>query len=115
MAKFNYSRSAQTAQKLIDKFGGKGVVHKMIKGSGKPTFTPFPVDLVILEYEDRDVDGTRVKASDRLIYVSTRNFNEEITSDDTVTDVKGATYAIVRARPLSPADTTVYWELQGRR
>jgi len=116
MAKFNYAKSQNTADKLITKFGALGQLLVYTKGVGgaRPTYTPRDVQMAVLEYDNRQVDGTRIKATDKMIYLSAKGI-AEIKSTDRLRDAEGIEYEIVPpVKPLKPAGTTVYFEVQGR-
>lgn len=106
-SKFNYARSQATAKRLITKFGQVGAVQRY------PDYTDTPVNMVVLEYSTRDVDGTRITAKDRRIYVENVPF--EISKNDRIKDAAGTVYEIIPpVKPLSPAGTIVFTEVQGR-
>lgn len=108
MAGFNYDRAVKTATRLITKFGQQGQLQRKSNN-----FADEPLTIVVLNYEQRLIDGTRIKASDRMIYVAVNGV--ELTTDDRVKDAAGVVYAIVPPlKPLNPAGKVVYWEIQGR-
>lgn len=108
--KFNYAKSQNTADKLIKKFGGRGAIQQY------PSYTEYPVDLVVLDYEDRLVDGTRIKSTDKQIFVSVKGLAITIALEDRIKDAGGTVYEIVP--PLKPLDPSgakvVFVEVQGR-
>jgi hypothetical protein len=118
MAGFNYGRAQNTADRLIKKFGGAGVILKFVApvdSRSKPTYTRVPVALVVIDYNNRQVDGTRILATDKQIFVSAKSI-AEITPDDRVEDASGATYEIVPpVKLLDPSGSkNVLFEIQGR-
>lgn len=117
MAKFNYPRSVAVANKLIDKFGQTGAIRRT-ETSGDPwdpstSDTDYPCTLVALDYDQKDVDGTLIKSTDKKVYVATKGLPIQPTTTDKVI-IGGAVSAIVQAKPLNPAGTVVYFELQAR-
>lgn len=119
MANFNYARAQNTADRLIKKFGGTGAILKYVApvdSRSKPTYTPVPVALVVLDYANRQVDGTRILATDKQIYVSAKSI-DEIDVEDRVQDASGATYEIVPpVKKLDPSGSkNVFFEIQARR
>ncbi|GAA5540447.1 hypothetical protein [Brucella sp. NBRC 113783] len=117
MAKFNYARSVQTANKLIDKFGQTGAIRRT-ETSGDPwnpgtSDTDYPCTLVALEYDQKDIDGTLIKSTDNKVYVATKGLTIQPTTTDKVI-IGGVVSTIVEAKPLNPAGTVVYFELQAR-
>lgn len=122
MAKrFNYTRAERTAQRLINKFGQTGQLLRYVPGTGpagsktKPTYVPEPAIFVVLDYDDRKIDGTRITVKDRWIFLSTEGMASPPTLQDRLRDVKGQEYEIVPPlKPLSPSGHDVFYEIQGR-
>ncbi|OIS90738.1 hypothetical protein [Brucella cytisi] len=117
MAKFNYARSVATANRLIDKFGQTGAIRRT-ETSGDPwnpgtSDTDYPCTLVALDYDQEDVDGTLIKSTDKKVYVATKGLPIQPTTTDKVL-IGGIVSSIVQEKPLNPAGTVVYWELQAR-
>lgn len=117
MAKFNYTRSVATANRLIDKFGQIGAIRRT-ETSGDPwnpgtSDTDYPCTLVELDYDQKDVDGTVIKLTDKKVYVAAKGLTIQPTTTDNVI-IGGVVSSIVQAKPLNPAGTVVYWELQAR-
>jgi len=117
LAKFNYRRSVQVANRLIDKFGQTGAIRRT-ETSGVPwdpgtSDTDYPCTLVALDYDQRDVDGTLIKSTDKKVYVATKGLTIQPTTTDKVI-IGGVASTIVQAKPLNPAGTVVFWELQAR-
>lgn len=118
MATFDYARSRATAEKLIAKFGTTGAIRRQVKSG--PSYDPVITDvdyacqLVTLEYSDKDVDGTLIRNTDKLIYVSTAGLTITLEKSDKII-AAGEEYAIENLKPLSPAGIVVYYEAQGRR
>ena len=113
MAGFNYRKSQGTAHKLLDKFGAQGFILRY------PNYTPEPVTLAVLNYQDRQIDGTRILAQDRLIYISPLNqfggdLAEPHAEQDRIQDARGEVYEIIQSRPVRPGTTAVLFEVQGR-
>lgn len=117
MAKFNYARSVATANRLIDKFGQTGAIRRT-ETSGDPwnpgtSDTDHPCILVALDYDQKDVDGTLIKSTDKKVYVATKGLTIQPATTDKVI-IGGIVSTIVEAKSLNPAGTVVYWELQAR-
>ena len=118
MTAFNYARSRATAEKLIAKFGMAAVIRRQTNTG--PAYDPvvidtdYPCTLVVLEYEDARVDGTLIRQTDKLIYLSTKGLTITPTEADKVIASADA-YAILSIKPLSPAGLIVFWELQARK
>ncbi len=119
MAKFNYARARNTANKLIDKFGATGSLLRYqapADRSSRATYTPEPIKLVVIDYNAREVDGTRILATDKKILISPIGINGGINLEDRIMDAAGATYEIVP--PINtvdpPGSAIVLFEVQGR-
>ncbi len=118
MATFDYARSRATAERLIAKFGTTGAIRRAVTSGPaydpEITETDYPCTLVTLEYDDAKVDGTMIRKTDKLIYVSTAGLGITLAESDKVV-AAGEAYAIENLKPLSPAGIVVFWEVQGRR
>jgi hypothetical protein len=119
MTTFDYARAAQTAERLIRKFGASGAIRRETPGSGpsydpgEPTLTDHPAHIVVTSYTNREIDGQRILATDRKAYVEPSVGVEPTTSDLLVTP-DGSTLTIVDVTLLRPATTTVLYVLQVR-
>lgn len=118
MAQFDYARARQTAERLIAKFGTAGAIRRTVTSGPdydpEITDTDYACTLVTLEYDDAKVDGTLIRKTDKLIYVSTAGLSITLAESDKVV-AAGEVYAIENLKPLSPAGIVVYYEVQGRR
>lgn len=118
MAGFDYARSRATAERLIAKFGAVGAIRRSVTSGPdydpEITDTDYACTLVTLEYDDAKVDGTLIRKTDKLIYVSTAGLSITLAESDKVV-AAGDVYAIENLKPLSPAGIVVFWEVQGRR
>lgn len=114
-----YTRLAGTAQRSIRKFGAKGAIRRGEAGSGpiydpgEPTETDHPAYIVLTDFTDREIDGTRIFATDRKALVEPAIGIEPSTSDLLVT-ADGATLTIVSVGLIRPATTTLLYTLQVR-
>lgn len=115
---FDYSEVRAVAEELIAEFGAAGVIRRSTTSG--PDYDPVITDadygcqLVTLEYSDKDVDGTLIRNTDKLIYVSTAGLTITLEKSDKII-AAGEEYAIENLKPLSPAGIVVFWEVQGRR
>lgn len=119
MAKFDYARAQATALRLLDKFGAAGEIWRDVPGSGPiydpgdPTIQKTPCTLAVLKFDNRDIDGTLIKASDKKVYISAKGLAiVPLTTDRLMIGVSAHT--IVRVMPLNPAGVDVYFEVQAR-
>lgn len=117
MTTFNYARSRSTAERLIAKFGMPGFIRRQTNTG--PAYDPvvintdYPCTLVVLEYEDSKIDGTLIRRTDKLIYLSTQGLS--ITPGEADSIIAGEIFAIVNIKPLSPAGINIFWEIQARK
>jgi len=119
---FNYARPLASANRLIAKFGQLGAIRRAGEPTG-PDYDPTPgvdVDhdahMAVLDYDSRDVDGTRILATDKYVLVAVGTLPIEIGLSDKVVEADGTVYSIVPPlKPLSPAGTVVLYEIQARR
>ncbi|UXS24198.1 hypothetical protein [Agrobacterium tumefaciens] len=113
-----YEEMREVAEEMIAEFGTAGAIRR-IATSGPDydpeiTETDYLCTLVTLEYDDAKIDGTLIRKTDKLIYVSTAGLGITLAESDRVI-ADGKAYAIENLKPLSPAGIVVYYEVQGRR
>lgn len=110
---FNYARAAKAAERLIARFGQAGTLRRPTDSGadyksapGAPTNRP--CKFVVLDYEAREIDGTRILETDKQAFYSGP---EPLTSDELV-EFDGKAYKIKAVNQLKPATTVVYFDLQ---
>ncbi len=113
-----YEEMREVAEEMIAEFGMPGAIRRAVT-SGPDydpdiTETDYPCTLVTLEYDDAKVDGTLIRKTDKMIYVSTDGLGITLAESDKIV-AAGEVYAIENLKPLSPAGIVVFWEVQGRR
>lgn len=119
MATFDYAASKADADELIAEFGQSATL-------SRPTFTgpaynPTPgtpisyaVTVVVLDFEAREVDGTRILAADRKVIMAKAGLaTDPRTSDKLI--LGGVEHAIINVSPLAPGGTVLLYQLQARR
>lgn len=117
MATFDYGRSRAVAERLIARFGMTGAIRRSTRFG--PTYDPVVTDtdyvcqLVVMNYEDREVDGALILTTDKKIYISTAGLPITLERSDKIV-ADGVAYSIEKLKPLSPAGIIVFWEVQGR-
>lgn len=129
MASFNYTRTRATAERLLSRFGQTGALRRTT--SSADPFNPVQTTadhactFAVLDYAKKDIDGTLILQTDQMVYLSTSGLS--ITPETTDRLVVGGTWqaspvkllgtplTVVSVKPLSPAGTVVFWELQVRR
>jgi hypothetical protein len=118
VATFDYTRTRANAERLIARFGQTGAIRRTTS-DGDPfnptmTTTDYPCTLAVLDYNKRDIDGTLIQKTDQMVYVSTAGLTISPETTDRLI-VGGAVLTVVNVKPLSPAGTVVYYELQVRK
>lgn len=115
----NYAEDVADAAELIEEFGQAGFLRRIVSTgpANNPTQTKTDYDAVfaVLDYENRQIDGTRILATDNLVYLSAKDLPIKVTVTDKLVDAEGLVYNIVRPKRLSPAGVIVFWEIQARR
>lgn len=116
MVAFDYTRPRATATRLIERFGQTVTFHRVTTETGDAwnptqTTTGYSAKAAVLGYEDSEIDGTMVQAGDRKLYVSV--FDIEPTTSDKVV-IGAETLRVVNVKPLNPAGTVVFFEVQCR-
>lgn len=122
MTAFNYARPKATADRLIARYGQAGFVRRTGAPTG-PAYDPTPgVDVdhaarfAMLDYEDTEVDGTRVLGTDKKALLAVGSLAITPALDDKLVEADGTVYKIIPPlKPLSPAGTVVMYEIQCRR
>lgn len=118
MTVFDYDEMLAVADELIDEFGSAMVLRKPTKsGSAHNPTAGAPVDTttkgVVTEYSAAEVDGSRVTAADRRVFV--KGSVAVAPTPAHLLLIEDVSHAIVRVLTHRPARTTVVYELQVRR
>lgn len=119
MTAFDYARAQATAARLLAKFGQTGTLTVPGSSSGdawNPTIgaaTTETVTFAVLSFENRDIDGTKIKMGDKKVYLSASGLAAVPTTDCTLT-IGSAVHSIEGVEPLSPAGVVVFYQLQCR-
>lgn len=114
-----YTRMAATASKLLNKFGGAVTVVRNVGGSVNPVTgvvtpgsnTTLTGKGLLNKFSDDLIDGTRIKASDRLLMLDS-SFEPVMTDKPTIASQN---WTIVEIRTIKPANVAVMYALQVRR
>lgn len=116
---FNYPRAQASALGLIDKFGQAGSIVRDVPGSGPEWDPGDPVPMshtctmAVLRFDNKDIDGTLIKATDKKVYIAAKELSVVPTTTDKLM-IGGQSHTIVRVMPLNPAGINVYFEVQAR-
>lgn len=116
----DYTRQALTAQRLIDKFGASCRLIRHTESSDDPiTGAVLPgrtdnheVRAVVVEYEQRLIDGATIQRGDRQALIDGRAAPRDT---DVFVDVSGVEWAVVDVQTVQPAATPLLHILQLRR
>jgi hypothetical protein len=119
MSDIFYNRMAATASRLLEKFGGVVSVVRNTGGSTNPvtgavvpgTNNTLTARGLITKFSDDLIDGTRIKASDRLLMID-NTFEPVMTDKPTIGNQN---WSIVEIRTVKPANVAVMYALQVRR
>lgn len=118
---YDYAKTAATALRLLTRFGATVTVSRETAGAYDPvtgtnaagttqTWTPSGLRL---DYSQREIDGTLIKAGDQRVYMSAVAGLDPQTGD-TVT-LGADVWRVVTSRTLAPAGTAVLLDVQVRR
>lgn len=114
MGKFYYAKMADTAARLLDRFGSAITINRTIGESIHPvtgvvtpgSVTTFTPNGVLTKFPDELIDGTRILRSDRKLIL-----------DDTVaplvTDkpvIQGEEWSVQEVMTVEPAGTPIVYE-----
>lgn len=118
MTGFDYGKSRATADRLLKRYGQAGAIRRTADTgtAWDPTVTTtdHAAIFAVMDYAENMVDGTRILATDKLVYLSAKGLTIEPTPSDVMV-IGGAAYAIVNVKPLAPAGVVVLYEIQARR
>ncbi|MBY3228547.1 hypothetical protein [Rhizobium laguerreae] len=114
-----YTRLQATAQLLITKYGQAGKIRRVTPpdpiNGGDGTSTDYDCRLFPMIYDQRYVDGTSIRSSDRQIYIGSVGLAVKPTVGDQVLTVDGTAYHIVAGDPNNYEGVTdVVFIMQGR-
>lgn len=115
---YDYSRARATAERQIRNFGQTAVLKRYAPGSGHNPGaaipTDYPCQIVVLNYSQYHIDGSRVQATDRKVLISTEGLSIEPQAGDRLL-IGIHQYSLVTVDPLSPGGVNVLFTAQCRR
>lgn len=119
MSAFDYARSKATADRLIARFGQAGTLRRPTSTGAAYNPTPgapedHAVTIVVLDYKDTEVDGTRIRATDKRVLLARSDLAIAPALSDQLF-IGYEPHALIEVQPLSPGGTVLMWELQARR
>jgi len=122
MPKFDYGRPLATVNRLFDRYGQRGAIRRTVPGTGPKydpgpsTYSDDPADMVVTDFSSREIDGTRILATDKKIMVAPGTLTTAPALSDKVVQADGTVYNIVPPiQTKRPAGTTLVYIHQGRR
>lgn len=122
MPKFDYGRPLATVNRLFDRYGQRGAIRRTVPGTGPKydpgpsTYSADPAAIVVTDFSSREIDGTRILATDKKIMVAPGGLTAPPALSDKVVEADGTVYNIVPPiQTKRPAGTTLVYILQGRR
>lgn len=122
MGSFNYDKMADTAQRLLTRFGATWVLTKVNKGDYNPsnntrlsdTTTDYNVKGVRREYRDSQIDGEVIKRGDILLIMEAKALSDSPTPFDKVS-FNGQRWSIIKVKEINPANKAIIYQLQLRK
>ena len=118
---FDYQRMAQTAKRLLTKFGAPAVLSReggdgvydpatgQVEGGGTQTWD---CTAAVLNYDAKDIDGSLIQAGDSRVLIAPDVATVPETGD--VLNATGKTLTVVRVETLAPAGTVLRYDAQAR-
>lgn len=118
---FDYQRMAQTAKRLLTKFGATAVLSRdggdgaynpatgQVEGGGTQTWD---CTAAVLAYRAQDIDGTLIQAGDSRVLIAPDIATVPETGD--VVNVAGRTLTAIRVAVTAPAGIAVLYDVQAR-
>lgn len=121
MSKFNYARTAATAQRLIERFGGPGTLTQPPAKSGdawNPTLgsaTSAPCTVAVVDYSARDRTSGLIEMSDqRALVAVVGQAVAPVVGAKLRTRTGGVDYTVVTLTTVRPGGTAVLYDMQVR-
>lgn len=122
--KFNYAKSADTAHRMLQKFGLPITIRRVTTGAYDPTIGAAPVTSLdsdgigaLFSFHQRDVDGSRIKVGDQQLLLSPKKVDgtpmPRPSTDDLVV-IGQDHYTIQPSKELAPAGGPVLYDLHIR-
>lgn len=122
MPPFDYSRPLATANRLIERYGQLGAIRRTPEPDENdydPTpgaAVDHPARLVMVEFGANEIDGSRIRATDKKALVSPGSLTIEPTTSDHLVEADGSVWNIIPpVQTLRPAEMTLLYTLQVRQ
>lgn len=112
MATFDYSRTADTALRLITKFGQIGIVQRLVSGNGpannpgKPVPQDYPARMVVIDFGRYTQANNLVQAGSKRALVAAKGLSIDIEPQDILVEASGKRWVVIKPNPLQPDGVT---------
>lgn len=118
MATFDYASLRSRIDAILARFGQPAIVRRLTDaaaGDWDSNTTPSDHNCtaVVVDYDNREIDGTLIIAGDRRAFVAAGSLDIDPTAADRFV-WNGSVFKIVNAKPVQPAAVKVVWEVQMR-
>lgn len=118
---FDYSVTAATADRLIERFGVAVTLTRSVPGAYDPatgapaaaTVTTQSVKAVVRDFPQAYIDGTFIRSGDRKVLVAALGITAPQAGD--VFPWDGQSLVVVESKALAPAGSAVIYTLQVRK
>ena len=120
MATYDYTGLRATAERLITKYGRDITLKRDTTATGGTAHDPnittatYAAEGVLMDYKDKERDGTLITTRDKKLYISTKDLSVVPLVSDRVT-VVGIDHQIMDVKTLDPGGTTLVYMAQVRR
>lgn len=117
-----YDRAIAVVKRQLADKGQLGAVRRITVSGGGPasptagtqTVTDYPARLALFPVDQKDVDGTLIKAGDWRVIVGTDGLSIEPTTTDRIVCTEGV-LTIVDPGKFAPAGTVTHYSMVARR
>jgi len=118
----DYATIRESANDAINEAGQNGYLRKTVAGTGTDpwntgagTVTDYPIRFVLVDYAERDRDGTLVQVNDQQAIIAVGSLAVEATEADKLVDSSGNVFEVIAMRPLSPGGVVLLYQAQVRK
>lgn len=118
MPQFDYTATAATALRLLQRFGAAATLKRTsaaaydpATGTSAETVTSLSTTAAVFDYPQKYVDGTLILVGDKQAYLAATH---EPKQGDALTWWGGVDYTVVSVKAVAPAGVAVLYEVQIR-
>jgi len=125
MATFDYTKTAATALRLLERFGAGVTLRRTMTGEYDPalgtaliTTADYLGTAARFDYEQRHIDGTAIQQGDQQVYLAVQQTSGQPMPEPLVGDhvlIGSSAWTVVRAEAISPAGVPVLYVAQVRQ